>query len=147
MVRKEKNASISIELRSLSNLIRRFFENSSNKTSVQKITGANGWIIAYIAENADEDVFQRDLEAEFGVTRSTASKVVNLMVQKGLIERQSVPYDARLKKLTLTDKALEIYKLMDEDLINLEKLLAKGFSEEELELLFSFIERMKKNLE
>ncbi len=138
--------SVAIEMRSLSHLIMRYFDRSSNKKSVQNITGANGWIIGYIAENEDRDVFQRDLEEEFGVTRSTASSVVNLMVEKGLIERQSVPYDARLRKLSLTDRSLEISKLMVEDVKKLEEKLTKGFSEEELQLLLSFFDRMKTNM-
>ena len=138
--------SVAKEMRSLSHLIMRYFDRSSNKKSVENITGANGWIIGYITENEERDVFQRDLEDEFGVTRSTASSVVNLMVEKGLIERQSVPYDARLRKLTLTDKSLEISKLMVDDVKKLEEKLTKGFSEEELQLLLSFFDRMKTNM-
>ena len=37
------------------------------------------------------------------------------MVEKGMVERQSVPWDARLKKLILTDKGREIDELMLED--------------------------------
>ena len=137
---------IGIELRGLNNMIRRYIDKHLNKKIVDQITGTNGWIISYLSHNLHRDVFQKDLEEEFGVTRSTASKVVNLMVQKGLIERYPVPYDARLKKLVLTPKALEISKLMDEDGETIEKLLTKGFTEDELKTLESYIQRMKKNL-
>jgi DNA-binding MarR family transcriptional regulator len=138
---------IGIELKTLSNLVMRYMENNSNKKTVDKITGRNAWIIAYLDRNSDRDVYQRDLEKEFGITRSTASKVVNLMVQKDLIERQSVSQDARLKKMVLTEKANEIAKLMKEDGDRLECRLTEGFSENELGILFSFIERMKSNME
>ena len=110
------------------------------------MTGANAWIIGYIAEHRDKDVFQKDFEEEFGITRSTASKVVNLMEKKGLIARCSVPGDARLKKLTLTPRSEEVYQLMVEDFIAIENTLAKGFSEGELEQFFDFIHRMQMNL-
>ena len=102
-----KKKSIGCEIRVLSNLIHRCVENAPNKKKVDRITGANAWIIDYISEQNEKkrDVYQRDLENQFGITRSTASKVVNLMVQKGLIERQNVLEDARLKRLVLTERA------------------------------------------
>lgn len=137
---------IGIDLRCLSNLTLRFMENKANKKYVDNITGTNGWIIGYISDHSDRDIYQRDLEEEFSITRSTASKVVNLMVRKGLIVRQSVTHDARLKKLVLTEKALDIAKLMDQDGENLEKTLRQGFSDDEIETLHQYLERLKKNL-
>lgn len=138
--------NIGIELRSINNLIMRYMENHANKKKVDSITGTNGWIIGYIAENHNRDVYQRDLEAEFSITRSTASKVINLMVQKGLIVRESVPHDARLKKLVLTDKAHEISCIMKQDGAVMNDVLIHGFSKDELDDLYSFLKRMKANI-
>ena len=140
--------ALGVELRTLSNLTRRYFEQYSHKKCIEAITGTNSWIIGYIGDRAEagEDVYQRDLETRFGITRSTASKVINLMVQKGLIERQSVMHDARLKKLVLTEKSREIKRLMDEDHQRFERELRKGFAEDELQMLFACLDRMKQNL-
>lgn len=140
--------ALGVELRTLSNLTRRYFEQYSHKKCIEAITGTNSWIIGYIGDRtaAGENVYQRDLETRFGITRSTASKVINLMVQKGLIERQSVEYDARLKKLVLTEKSREIKRLMDEDHQRFEQELRKGFEEDELQMLFACLDKMKKNL-
>jgi len=140
--------ALGLELRTLSNLTRRYFEQYSHKKCIEAITGTNSWIIAYIGRKTDEgeNVYQRDLETHFGVTRSTASKVVNLMVEKGLILRESVPHDARLKKLTLTARALEIKRLMDEDHARFERVLRTGFDEDELQMIFDCLDRMKNNL-
>lgn len=139
-----ENRKISRELRYLNNLIRRFVDHKLHKRYIDSVTGTNGWIIGYIAEHGD--VFQKDLEAEFGITRSTASKVVGLMVQKGLIEYQSVPKDARLKKLALTEKARELSRLMNEDYEIMENTLTKGFRPEELDCLYGYLERMRENI-
>ena len=140
--------ALGLELRTLSDLTRRYFDQYSHKKCIEAITGTNSWIIAYIGRKTDEgtDVYQRDLEMHFGVTRSTASKVINLMVTKGLIMRESVPHDARLKKLTLTPKAQEIKRLMDEDHARFEQILREDFDENELNMLFDCLDRMKKNL-
>ena len=137
---------IGLELRSLSNLIRRYFEFSTHKKVIETITGNNGWIIGFLADNSDKDIFQKDLEDQFTITRSTASKVLSLMEQKDLIQRKTVVQDARLKKIVLTEKAKKLESLMREDAIRLEQTLIKGFTEEEVNTLYLYIQRMKENM-
>ena len=112
------------------------------------MTGTNAWLIAYISEetNLGRDVFQKDIEETFGVTRSTVSKVVKLMEKKGLISRQKVDYDGRLKKLVLTENSNEIVSLLQEDKLQTEQTVTRGFSEEELQTLSSYLVRIEKNL-
>jgi len=135
-----------MELRSLNNLIRRYFEFSSHKREIESVTGNNGWIIGYLADNSGRDVFQKDIENHFTITRSTASKVLSLMESKGLITRQSVARDARLKKIVLTKRAWDISNTMREDSEKMESTLVQGFSDEEIEELVSYIRRMKENI-
>ncbi|GAU78914.1 MarR family winged helix-turn-helix transcriptional regulator [Fusibacter sp. 3D3] len=137
---------LGFELRSLNNLIKRYFEFSSHRKEIETITGNNGWIIGYLGRNVDRDIFQRDIEEHFTITRSTASRVLSLMAQKGLITRETVSQDARLKKIVLTEKALELRELMLEDITRLEQTLIKGFTEEEIKVLHAYIQRMKANI-
>lgn len=138
--------SIGNEIRVLSNMIHRTVANSPRTRQVEQVTGTNAWIIGYIAQQGEKDVFQRDLEKKFGITRSTASKVVNLMVQKELIVREKVPGDARLKKLRLTDRSREMLGMMKEEFQELENTLADGFSPGELDQFFDYIHRMQNNI-
>ncbi len=137
---------INTELRILSRNINNYFINYGNRKKIDKITGSGGWIIAYISENWDRDVFQRDLEKEFDITRSTASKNVDLLVENGFIDRVPVDYDARLKKLVLTDKAKEVFKIMRNDRAELEGIMLKGFSDEEKKQLRGFLHRLNANI-
>lgn len=140
--------ALGLELRRLSNLICRYFEQQTNKKTVDAVTGTNGWIIGYIARREAEghEVYQRDLETRFGITRSTASKVVSLMVQKGLIEQLSVPEDRRIRRLMLTPRAKELTRLMDEDQKNFEITLRNGLSEQDISTLFSLLDHLQDNL-
>ncbi len=137
---------VSSQLRTLTRRIHRFIENSPNKKQIDSVTGTNGWIIAYLSCKKDDDIFQRDIEKEFDITRSTASKVIDLMEQKGLIERQKVSSDARLKKISLTPKAEQLSVLFEKDQQILEETLTKGFTPEEKQTLNEYIIRMKNNL-
>ena len=137
---------IGLEIRSLNNLICRYFEFSSHRKEIETVTGNNGWIIGYLAENKKKDIFQKDLEDHFSITRSTASKVLILMEQKGLILRQAVEQDARLKKLVLTEKAWKIHDLMKEDAIKMEQTLTEGLTDEEMHVLLLSIKKMRANI-
>ena len=74
------------------------------------------------------------------------SKVVILMEKKGYIERQGVEGDARLKQLVMTDKARSIATCMMQNILSVEETLKKGFSEEELNQLISYMNRILNNL-
>ena len=145
----EKNRSIGKAIRLVDNLImRRFDRDRPDREVLERITGTNRWVIGYLVdqEHAGREVCQRDLEEAFGITRSTVSKVLDLMERKGLIERTSVERDARLKKLTLLPKAWELSKQMREYAEGVEREIARGFSPEEIKNLFNYIDRIRENL-
>ncbi len=134
------------EVHYLSNLIGRVIDNSPARMQVENVTGSNTWIIGFISKQGDIPVYQKDLEKHFGVTRSTVSKVVSLMVRKGLIELQPVPGDARLKRLVLTDQSRALLEQMDAEFNNIENTLREGFTEEELQQFYDYIHRMQENI-
>ena len=138
---------INTELRIISRNINNYFINYGNRKKLDRMTGSGGWIISYIAENYYRDVFQRDLEKEFDITRSTASKNVDLLVENGFITREPVDYDARLKKLVLTEKAKDVFKIMRNDRASLEEQMLTGFSDEEKLQLRAFLRRLASNIE
>ena len=75
---------IGIDIHRLDNRIRRCVQRTASQHEMEAVSGTNGRIIRFLSEHADRDVYQKDLEGEFGITRSTASRVLRLMEQKGL---------------------------------------------------------------
>ena len=141
--------SVDKEICCVANLIRKEFDNLvfGSVYSEERITRMNIWIIDYIYDKKGEDVFQKDIERKMSITRSTASKIIDLMVQKKLVERSAVGYDARLKKLTLTPKALKLRDEMEKKKKKVYEKVMAGFSEEEEQLLLSYILRIKGNMD
>ncbi|MBQ7835818.1 MAG: MarR family transcriptional regulator [Clostridia bacterium] len=139
---------IGMEIRTLGNLTMRLMENKSHKEKIDDATGTNGWILRFLAEAEAEgrDIYQRDIEKKFCVTRSTVSKVLTLMEHKGMIERRNVKGDARLRKIVMTDKARELHSLMRDDVIMLENVLRGGLTENEIETFYMLSEKIKNNL-
>ena len=142
----EKQRFIGIELSKTNNVLCREFLDSTAKKKMDDLTGKNGWIIGYIGSNSDRDVFQRDIEEKFMIRRSTVSSIIKLMEKKGFIRRESVSYDARLKKLVLTEKAEKLYDEMLRIIQCCEKNCRKNISDEELEVFFSVLQRIRENV-
>lgn len=134
------------ELHRLDIAVGRKLHQESDVKQLEDVTCTNLRIIRFLNEHSDREVYQRDLEKEFGITRSTASRVLMLMEQKGLVERHGVRHDARLKKLVLTEKSQQLSEMMLERSAKLDELLMKGFTDEEKAQLESFIERMTNNI-
>ena len=109
-----ENRRLGFEIHKTSRIIKRYMDSDATKSYVDKMTGTHGRALGYFANNRDRDIFQKDFEQEFNIRRSTASAILSLMEKNDLIKRESVPYDARLKKITLTEKALEIHSVVHE---------------------------------
>ena len=129
----------------ITNIIKREIENLESIQRMEKISGTNSFILVYISDN-EEKVYQKDIERKFGITRSTASKVISLMEAKGMIIRKECDNDLRLKQLVLTDEAKKIVLAVKEDLNKFEKRLTYGLTEEEKKLLSSILGKIEKNI-
>lgn len=140
------NRQLCFEIRTLNNILKRYFEK--NKPDVFKeSTGVHGWAIKYFYDNRDKDIFQRDFELRFSIRRSTATNMLKLMEKNGIICRVPVEYDARLKKIILTEKAVTVHEQTTKNIEMLENSLKEGITSEELETFFNVIDKIKNNME
>ena len=137
---------LGFELRTLNNLLKRYMEKNK-PTELDNSTGVHGWAIRYFYENRDKDIFQRDFEVRFSIRRSTATNMLKLMEKNGIICREAVDYDARLKKIVLTEKAIRIHKKATKNIEIIESKLKNGITDEELELFYKVADKIKLNLE
>lgn len=139
--------SICLELRTLSHLIKRDFDGVMVKINDKyRLTAVQGWVIKYLCDHKNTDVFQRDLESSFSVRRSTMTSVLQLMEKNGLITREPVSYDARLKKLLLTKQAVDIHNHIENSHTELEKRMCEGITQKEQEEFLRIIHKLQKNI-
>ena len=139
---------IGFQLHSLSNLLKRRMEHSPALSHMDDtVTRNNGWILTYLSYHSDWDIYQKDIENDFCIRRSTVSKVIRLMETKGLIRREAVPSDARLKKLVLTPDGKKLQAAIERECRETERLLRQDVTEEELKVFFQVMEKFKKNIQ
>lgn len=142
-----RDNEIGFAVRRLFNAIKRDIESSNENEGIEHIKGINGWAISYFYDNRDKDVFQRDFEEKFSIRRSTASRMLKTMEQKGFIERVSVTSDARLKKIVLTNKAIENHERIIKSIKKREEKLKQGLSDSELKTFFDVMKKLTANME
>ena len=98
------------------------------------ITGVQCGMISYIYQNSQKkDIFAKDIEKKFDIRRASITGILHNMEKKGLIKREIVDNDARLRRIVLTKKALELRKEIEKAVKKVEKQALEGISKEELE--------------
>jgi len=141
-----ENRHIGFELRRVSNLIRREIDNAMSSRNIEKLTGMQGKVIGFLCHNAHRDIFQRDIENEFSIRRSTATAMLQTMEKSGLIKRVTVEYDARLKRIIPTAVALERHKIFEYEINRVEASVLNGITSEESENLLAILDKIRNNL-
>ena len=140
----ETKREVTFAVRRLVNLIRRLAEGGLGVDG--HITPMQGRVIGYVTHHAPEPVYQRDLEREFQVRRSTASAILQTMEKSGLIKREPVPTDARLKRLVLTARAVAFHERFRRQIASVEAVIVDGVTPEEMETFFRVVGHFEQNL-
>jgi len=146
LTEKTKIGAIGREIKAIDHLMQREIQKTASGLGVDRVTVMHGWIIGYLA-NAGGDVYQKDIESHFAISRSTVTNIVKCMEKKGYIIRESVDSDARLKKLILTERGREVGETMRSAVIETEKRFDGMLSEEESEQFLALISKLRLGLE
>ena len=134
-------------IKTLSNLMKRNMDKHFGPQH-DRATMMQTWIIGFVQlrDSEGKDTFQKDIEEEFSINRSTTSEMLTLMSKRKLIKRVPVDYDGRLKKIVLTQKSLEIHEWINQTMIQLHEKLTNGLSSEEIEIFMDIRDKMIRNL-
>ena len=145
---KNKERHIGYEVRTLDNMIGRRVNSWHSKMDEEVgITRMQAWIIGYVYEHSEKPVFQKDLEENFQIARSTATGILQLMEKKDLIVRKPYPGDARLKRLELTARAEKYQHGIMHNFDLLQIALKKDIPQEKLDTFFQVVDMIKNNIE
>lgn len=138
--------SLSFEIHGLDKAIRHYLSITMPENA-RIATGGNAHIITFLSHNRDREIYQHDIEEHFCISPSTASRVLGLMEKKGLIIRESVDHDARLKRIVLTDAANSIVADLNANAARMEERLFEGFGQHEKEQYETLSRRLRKNID
>lgn len=139
---------IGFELRGINNLIKRSLAQRFAEEGLEDLSGMQGPMIGFIFEQSQRrDIFQKDIEKEFNIRRSTATVMLQNLEQKGLIVREPVDHDGRLKKILLTEKAKKCHMQVRLQIERFHRELEEGISPQEKEEFLRILDHLRQNLE
>lgn len=142
-----RKTTIGFEVRTLDNMLMRNFACSVKEHGLDELTVMHGWIIGYLYQNRGRDIYQKDIESQFSIGRSTVTNILKLMEKKGYLLREPVSRDARLKRLRLTATGIRLYEDTQRLIQSLDAETVQGISQEELEIFYKVVHKLKQNIE
>lgn len=126
------------------------FERACNQTLAQyALTRAQMQILRYVyeCEQKGRHVNQRSIETALCVKNPTVTGLLKRLEQKGYIEREPDPTDARAKLIHLTDRESALRLAMTREMACLEAHLTEGFSQAERAELIRLLTKVQDNIE
>lgn len=112
----------------------------NNALAKMELTSSQGRIMGYIAQRKTPPC-SRDIEERFQLSHPTVSGLLSRLEKKGFVELLPDREDRRCKRIHMLPKGLECMETMHRTILENEGRLVRGFSEEEKELFYSFLDR------
>jgi DNA-binding MarR family transcriptional regulator len=137
---------VGYEIKTLENLITRKILLTAKDAGYPALTTVQIRIMRYLFLNKDKEIYQKDIEKNFVVRRSTASGIIDTMEKNGMLERVNTDLDLRSKRIVITEKYAGKMELLEELINKFQDELLDGVSDSELNTFFSVIDKMKENL-
>lgn len=95
----------------------------------------------------EDGLSQKEIRDIFPVSKSTMSKNIDSLVQKGYLRKEKDPEDKRATLIYLTEKGEEVEGIIRETNREVEKTMLEDFSETEEEELRDYLVKMLNSLE
>ncbi|KDB01187.1 MULTISPECIES: MarR family winged helix-turn-helix transcriptional regulator [Apilactobacillus] len=103
-------------------------------------------VIDFLTLFYDQEMFQKDIEHEFNIRRSTASTLLKRMEDKGLVRRVESNKDARQKQVILTDLAVQYEDDIQKFMVETQQQIHSFLSDEEYDALESSLDKIIKHM-
>lgn len=146
MDEKRKRSYVPPAIRRLNLMLARNLETHLKEVGLGEMPMGHGWCMRYLYENQSKEIFQKDIEKQFGLCRSAVTNAIQVMEKKGYLRREAVEQDARLKKVMLTEKGLHAHETIVSMIDQINEKTVEGITDEELEVFFCVIDKLEKNL-
>ncbi|WP_270644438.1 MarR family winged helix-turn-helix transcriptional regulator [Merdimonas faecis] len=121
----------------------RIFERMLNENGIE-ISGGQGRILFVLWKR--DHLTISEISEQTSLAKNTVSVVVDGMVRKGIVERETNPSNRRQTIISLTDYAQSMREQYEVVSRQMNQLFYQGFSEQEQKEFESFLARILKTL-
>jgi DNA-binding MarR family transcriptional regulator len=123
----------------------RLLERTLAEQGIDAFNGAQGRIL-YVLWQGD-DVPISELSRQTGLAMTTLTSMLDRMEAAGLVRRDRDAKNRRKVRIVLTDEARELQRDFDAVSDEMNAIHYEGFSEQEVEQLEAYLERVLANIE
>lgn len=151
-VTMDTEKTILVRVKKFTRLLDRLMEQTRSGVAkkiegTKNISPIQGRIVLYVySESKKRSVHQKDIETHFDIRRSTTTIILGRMEKNALITRETSDVDVRMKIVSLTQKAKDMYLDAKEEVEKAESQLIKGLSPPELDVFIKVLEKMTENI-
>ena len=117
------------------------FPHKEEKSSMME-----GWIIDYLFLHRDQVVYQKDLEMQFRLPKSTIATILKKMEKKNMLLRAPAEGDTRLKVIRLSEEGYQVHEQVTAVLSEMNELMCEGVTQEEITAFLSVCNKFIHNL-
>ena len=130
------------KVKMITNTFRRIANSS---TAELGITGAQSFLLGYLALYRWSPPCQHDIEVLFNIKHPTATGILKRLAEKQFVEFKSDSRDKRLKRIVITDAGAEAAERTKSRLDELDAKLTYNFTPEEVETLHRLLDKLVAN--
>ncbi len=92
-------------------------------------------------------IIQEKLAEMIKVDRTTAARAIQKLERNGFIEKKDDTQNKKIKKLFPTEKGGNVYPFIKREHDYSNSVALDGFSESEVEAIFTFLQKIRRNIE
>ncbi len=134
-------------IKSIDNLIMRNVQKHCETRCETHLSPMQGWIIGFLYFKRNETIYQKDLEKEFCLPKSTLATIIKQLEEKGLVLRKNAEHDSRLKEISLSEKGCAIQSAFITDFEEVEDFIREDIPQEEIVQFINTGMKIKEKLE
>lgn len=133
---------ISLRMTVVSRLLRSLFDRKAIER--HNITRSQWAMISVVATNPGAT--QRTIAESLEMSEASAGRLIDRLCTDGLLERRERDDDRRAHAVYLTDATIPLMEGLSDVAAWLEQMAFEGFTEDELQLLEKFVNRLHDNV-
>lgn len=121
------------------------YQFKSNRLSdfQKNLTMGEQQVIMVLSENNNTPMAMKDMASELGISASTLTSIVDRLVERGLVKRDTDEKDRRKIQISLTKEGESLYKHIAEFRIKVLEPIFKSLTPQEIEALKSILQKIK----
>ncbi len=122
------------------------YKNGNANMKALGVTMSQAQFLLYLQWIENQKVGYKDLERHFGVSQATVAGIVARLLEKGMVETQVDPDDARAKQVVLSEKGKKTCEAARVGMLEMEKVMVSGLSDSEHKELLSLLWKVYHNI-